>query len=128
MEHIERVAGHEEGVKPTEGVRGCAHPDTSGEDKRKGRTLEEILEHHFGDVPQEEWDKLPDDLIDRLDYYTSGADVRQGYPPELPDTPAGRLFDRIRDLFSDVPQEEWDNWPDDLIDNLDHYLYGTDKR
>lgn len=42
---------------------------------RKSRTLEEILQEHFKDVPDEEWDKLPDDLIDRLDYYTSGADV-----------------------------------------------------
>ena len=39
------------------------------------RTLEGILEEHARNVPQEEWDKLPHDLIDRLDYYTSGADV-----------------------------------------------------
>ena len=56
----------------------------------------------------------------------SGA--RQGIFPELPDTPAGRLFAHIRDLFSDVPQEEWDNWPDDMIEDLDHYLYGMKKR
>ena len=43
--------------------------------ERKPRTLEEILHEHFRNVPDEEWDKLPDDLIERLDYYTSGADV-----------------------------------------------------
>ncbi len=41
----------------------------------KSRTLEEILQEHASKVPEEEWDKLPDDLIDRLDYYTAGADV-----------------------------------------------------
>ena len=43
--------------------------------KRPNRTLEEILTEHFEQVPEEEWDRLPDDLIDRLDFYTSGADV-----------------------------------------------------
>ena len=43
--------------------------------ERGTRTLEGILHEHFKDVPDEEWDKLPDDLIERLDYYTSGADV-----------------------------------------------------
>ena len=40
-----------------------------------GRTLEEILIELSRKVPQEEWDRLPADLIDRLDFYTSGADV-----------------------------------------------------
>ena len=43
--------------------------------KRPNRTLEEILIEFGRKVPQEEWDRLPDDLIDRLDFYTSGADV-----------------------------------------------------
>lgn len=47
-------------------------------DKNAGRTgmnVEEILEDYAGRVPAEEWAKLPPDLIERLDYYTSGADV-----------------------------------------------------
>ena len=95
---------------------------------RSKRTVEDILEDFAGRVPPEEWAKLPSDLIERLDFYTSGAEDGQESFPELPDTPAGRLFNRVRDLFSDVPQEEWDNWPDDLIDNLDYYLYGADRR
>lgn len=43
--------------------------------KRPSRTLEEILIERGRKVPQEEWDRLPDDLIDRLDFYTSGTDV-----------------------------------------------------
>ena len=38
------------------------------------RPIEEILKEHARQVPPEEWAKLPDDLIDRLDYYTAGAD------------------------------------------------------
>ena len=43
--------------------------------RQQGRTLEEILIERGRQVPQEEWDRLPADLIDRLDFYTSGADV-----------------------------------------------------
>ena len=31
-------------------------------------------------------------------------------------------------IFADVPQEEWDKLPADLIENLDHYLYVTPKK
>ena len=40
-----------------------------------GRPLEEILIERGRKVPREEWARLPADLIDRLDFYTSGADV-----------------------------------------------------
>lgn len=55
------------------GVEGAEDGDASV--KRLGRTLEEILIERGRKVPQEEWDRLPADLIDRLDFYTSGADV-----------------------------------------------------
>ena len=43
---------------------------------KSSRTLEEILAGRFNDIPQEEWDRLPADLIDNLDHYTAGADRR----------------------------------------------------
>ncbi len=45
------------------------------EPSRPKRSIEEILKHQARQVPPEEWSKLPSDLIERLDYYTSGADV-----------------------------------------------------
>jgi len=42
---------------------------------RPNPTLEEMLTARGRKVPEEEWAQLPDDLIDRLDFYTSGADV-----------------------------------------------------
>ena len=43
--------------------------------RQPGRTLEEILIERGRKVPREEWNRLPADLIDRPDFYTSGAGV-----------------------------------------------------
>ena len=43
---------------------------------KPSRTLEDIFATRFNAIPQEEWDRLPDDLIDNLDHYTAGADRR----------------------------------------------------
>ncbi|HET6383709.1 MAG TPA: hypothetical protein VFJ58_09980 [Armatimonadota bacterium] len=32
------------------------------------------------------------------------------------------------DIWSNVPDESWDQFPADFGDNLDHYLYGTPRR
>ena len=38
------------------------------------------------------------------------------------------IEEKIRDIFKDTPDEEWAKLPKDLIENLDHYLYGTPKK
>jgi hypothetical protein len=38
------------------------------------------------------------------------------------------IEDVLRKIASEVPQEEWDALPSDLIENLDHYVYGVPKR
>ena len=43
--------------------------------EREDRTLEAIIAERGKRVPKEEWAQVPADLIDRLDFYTSGADV-----------------------------------------------------
>ena len=35
---------------------------------------------------------------------------------------------RAREHFANVTQEEWDKLPEDLFENLDHYLYGVPKK
>ena len=50
-------------------------PSGAASAERKGRTLEEIIVERGKRVPKEEWERVPIDLIDRLDFYTSGADV-----------------------------------------------------
>ena len=38
------------------------------------------------------------------------------------------ISERARAIFADVPQEVWDEIPDDLSYQHDHYIYGTPKR
>lgn len=40
------------------------------------RPIEDIIEELGREIPQEEWDKLPADFTDRLDYYLYGGDDR----------------------------------------------------
>ena len=68
----------------------------------------------------------PDGNIDRIirvDSLTPEPEQEWIFDPATP-----RIEDRIVELFADVPDEEWENLPSDLIDNLDHYLYGADKK
>jgi len=61
-----------------EGGKGIGVDVAEGGESLAGRTnptLEEMLTARGRKVPEEEWAQLPDDLIDRLDFYTSGADV-----------------------------------------------------
>ena len=50
-------------------------PGDAAPSEQKSRTLEEIIVERGRRVPDEEWARVPADLIDRLDFYTSGADV-----------------------------------------------------
>jgi len=48
-----------------------------------------------------------------------------------PENPADRerpIEEVLADLAKNIPPEEWESLPDDFMDNLDHYLYGTPKR
>ncbi|MBW2610077.1 MAG: hypothetical protein JRC68_07010 [Deltaproteobacteria bacterium] len=38
------------------------------------------------------------------------------------------IEDLLNELAKEIPQEEWDQLPIDLNDNLDHYLYGAPKQ
>ncbi len=44
------------------------------------------------------------------------------------DDSARPIGEVLEELAREVPQEEWDRLPEDLIDNLDHYIYDTPKR
>ena len=82
-------------------------------------TPEEIIAGPFTDIPQEEWDRLPDDLIDNLDHYTSGADKET-------ERPKRSIEEILKDHSRQVPLEEWSKLPEDLIERLDHYTSGAD--
>ena len=44
------------------------------------------------------------------------------------DTPTLRLIQELRGIARKIPRAELDKLPADLIENLDHYIYGTPKR
>jgi hypothetical protein len=58
--------------------------------------------------------------------------IKASKPIPLDDLPlddsATPIEEVLAALASQVPKESWDNVPDDLADNLDHYLYGAPKR
>ena len=83
------------------------------------RTLEDIFASRFNDIPQEECDRLPDDLIDNLDHYTAGADKE-------PERPKRSIEEILKHHARQVPSEEWSKLPDDLVDRLDYYTSGAD--
>jgi hypothetical protein len=43
---------------------------------KSARPIEDLLEELAGDIPQEEWDKLPSDLNENLDFYLYGEPKR----------------------------------------------------
>ena len=92
-----------------------AEPPTT----KSKRTLEEILAVRFNDIPQEAWDRLPDDLIDNLDHYTAGADKDTERPKRT-------VEEILEDYAGRVPLEDWANLPPDLIERLDYYTSGAD--
>jgi hypothetical protein len=47
---------------------------------------------------------------------------------ETYDRTARPIEELLCELAKEIPQEEWDRLPDDLNDNLDHYLYGVPKK
>ena len=47
---------------------------------------------------------------------------------ERQSSPKASLVERLKSIAQQIPQEELDRLPPDLIENLDHYLYGTRKR
>ena len=64
------------GIESLKVVELDAAPDRALQEGAKARTLEGIIDHHFGDVPQAAWDEFPDDFIENLDHYVYGADKR----------------------------------------------------
>jgi hypothetical protein len=65
----------------------------------------------------------------KLQRITEVAELRFHPVGELPYDPTARpIEDVLAELAREIPDEEWNKLPEDLTDNLDHYIYGTPKR
>ena len=58
--------------------------------------------------------------IDSLEHIQRGESAFDEDAPDISKT--------LHQIFSDVAEEEWEELPTDLAKNLDHYLYGVDKK
>ena len=48
--------------------------------------------------------------------------------PSTDQTKSKRIDEIIAELVDQVPEDEWNKVPSDLSYNLDHYLYGCEKK
>ncbi len=61
----------------------------------------------------------------------TGEDLRSGAARNGGERlePGQWLIQQIDEIFADVTDEEWAEWPEtDASEQLDHYLYGSPKR
>jgi hypothetical protein len=59
------------------------------------------------------------------------VEVSLAEPPLAEEKPAASrksIEEEIAEIVADIPPEAWKRLPDDLSDQLDHYIYGTPKR
>ena len=118
-------------------------------------TLSERARAIFADVPQEAWDELPNDLSYQHDHYIYGTPKRpepgtpeyeregealaaaeleppverfayEEIPPEIWATMT--FEEQTRAIVASIPQEVWDEIPDDASYQHDHYIYGWPKK
>ena len=73
----------------------------------------------------------------KVEYFRSGqlrrfvsVDSLEKVEPSVQsfDSNEPRIQDVLAAIADEVPAEEWDKLPDDMLDNLDHYIYGTPKK
>ena len=76
--------------------------------------------------PREQEEKVPS-VCEAIRDFVGKAD---GLPPDAAinlDPNAPTIEEKLRDIWADVSEEEWNRLPPDLTDHLDHYIYGTPK-
>ena len=71
-----------------------------------------------GTIQLEESVVLPEGTEVRVELAVGKEDVDPNAPP---------IEEKLRAIWADVSEEEWNRLPPDLTDNLDHYIYGTPK-
>ena len=67
--------------------------------------------------------ELPQGVLQRIGTVDQLTLIPCGQIPFDSDAPS--IEAELIELARAIPDEEWENLPADLMDNLDHYLYGT---
>lgn len=84
-------------------------------------SIEESLIEKLRGLPLEKQQEVLE-FVEKLDRQetreTSQAEPKDRMP----------IWDRIREISADVPDEEWAKLPTDGAEQHDHYLYGSPKK
>jgi len=67
-------------------------------------------------------DKLPDNKL------AAAARLLKDLNPPSASSSLGSVESILQKISAELSPDEWKILPDDLSDNLDHYLYGTAKQ
>ena len=57
--------------------------------------------------------------------HLTAAEIVKRAEPRRPGTSS--IEEEIEKICADVPEDEWNKLPTGLSENLDHYIYGTEK-
>lgn len=73
-------------------------------------------------LPEDEQDRVAALILGELEA-ANGQGIQEEEQPD--DRP---IWEKLRERAKNVPDEEWEKFPQDGAAELDHYLYGTPKR
>jgi Arc/MetJ-type ribon-helix-helix transcriptional regulator len=65
---------------------------------------------------------------ERSDFIREALEEKLEREHRQAEAPPAPVWEVVRNIFSDVPDEEKERLPADLSENLDHYIYGTKKK
>lgn len=85
----------------------------SEEDKRMSSSIEEIVIEKLRALPSEQQREVLE--------FMEGLERQAVSPPKT-------IWEEIREIVKDVPDEVWDRMPRDGAEQHDHYLYGAPKK
>ena len=73
-------------------------------------------------------ERLPDSELARArNILEEASPASDSALPEPTGTDFASLHRMAEEVYANVPQEEWDRLPDDLVEHVDHYIYGLPK-
>ncbi len=78
----------------------------------------------------EELETTPDFLIPEVYHFLLflKTKIKTQPLPNPPPTNDNPILNMIEAITAEIPLEAWDQVPQDLAQNLDHYLYGVPKQ
>ena len=84
-------------------------------------SIEESLIEKLRGLPLEKQQEVLE-FVEKLDRMETSETIQAEPKDRMP------IWERIREISADVPDEEWAKLPTDGAEQHDHYLYGSPKK